>query len=218
MMTQVEKTDEIPFWRKMVLPLIGGAVAGVVSAISVLTVMDSSWIDGARPSDMIAAVTGGLYCMMAIGVGVGAWSPALGSKYLNVDDIEEVREQRTMLINSSLAMATWGISLFLITLAEPVGPVPRFMALAISGVLLLAGIVFGWRAYRVSDELQVQVNTEATAISYYLIFAVVGGWAMLAHLAYLPMFAPLDLLTAFYWVALLASFIAAGRRGMIKVS
>jgi hypothetical protein len=71
--------------------------------------------------------------------------------------------------------------------------------------------------YRSSDELMLAVNLEAGAFSYVLLLLVVGLWAMLAHLGYVAAPAPIDLLTLFYVVVLLASFIAVGRRGMLAI-
>lgn len=61
------------------------------------------------------------------------------------------------------------------------------------------------------------VNLEAGAISYGLVFAVVGTWAIFAHLGFVVAPQPLDLLSLFYVLVLAASFIAVGRRGMLKI-
>jgi hypothetical protein len=54
-------------------------------------------------------------------------------------------------------------------------------------------------------------------MSYGLVFVVVGGWSMLSHLGYVAAPQPLDLLSLFYVLVLLASFIAVGRRGMLTI-
>ena len=59
------------------------------------------------------------------------------------------------------------------------------------------------------------MNLEAGALSYGLVFVTVGGWAMGAHLGYVAGPEPLDLLTLFYVLVLLATFIVVGRRGML---
>jgi hypothetical protein len=71
--------------------------------------------------------------------------------------------------------------------------------------------------HRVSDELMRAVNLEAGSLSYGLVVLFGGGWAMLAHLGYSAAPVPLDWLTMFYGLVLLASFIAVGRRGMIRI-
>jgi hypothetical protein len=59
------------------------------------------------------------------------------------------------------------------------------------------------------------ISLEGGAVSFGLVVLVAGGWAMLAHLGYAARPAPLDLLSLFYVLLLLASFIAVGRRGML---
>jgi hypothetical protein len=77
------------------------------------------------------------------------------------------------------------------------------------------GTLLSIPSYRLSDELMRAVNLEAGALSYGILLLVVGGWSMIAHLGFAPAPAPLDLLTLFFVVVLLASFIATGRRGML---
>ena len=88
-------------------------------------------------------------------------------------------------------------------------------------MLGVGGLVMGTAVsvliYRACDELMLAVNLEAGALSYGLGLMVVGGWALLAHLGYAASPAPLDLLSLFYVLVLLASFIAVGRRGMITI-
>ena len=57
--------------------------------------------------------------------------------------------------------------------------------------------------------------TETGNVAYYLILLVGGGWAILAHLDFAPPPAPLDWLTMLFGLALVASFVASGRRGML---
>ena len=94
---------------------------------------------------------------------------------------------------------------------------PVGAALIVGGGGLLAGIALSVAVYRACDELMLAINLEAGALTYGLVLAVVGGWAMLAHLGYLAGPQPLDLLTAFYVLVLIASFVAVGRRGMLAI-
>jgi hypothetical protein len=112
-------------------------------------------------------------------------------------------------------MLLWGVSLLALALAAPDGPVPQAAALAVGGGGLVIGIALSVLVYRASDELMAAVNLEAGALGYGIASLVVGLWAMLAHLGYAAAPAPLDLLTLFYVLALVASFIAVGRRGML---
>ena len=130
---------------------------------------------------------------------------------------DELREQKKVLGLSGVAMLLWGAALVALALAAPDGPVPQGVALAVGLAGLVIGTVLSIQVYRASDELMLAVNLEGGALSYGLVFAVVGGWAMLAHLGYTAAPAPLDLLSLFYVLVLVASFIAIGRRGMLTI-
>ena len=112
-------------------------------------------------------------------------------------------------------MALCGASLLALALAAPDGPVPQGAALAVGFGGLAIGTWLSLPAYRASDELMRAISLEAGALSYGLVLLVVGIWAMLAHLGYTAAPAPLDLLSLFYMLVLVASFIIIGRRGML---
>jgi hypothetical protein len=59
------------------------------------------------------------------------------------------------------------------------------------------------------------VSNEAGNLAFHLVLIVGGGWAMLSHLGFARAPAPLDWLTMFFGLVLLASFIATARRGML---
>ncbi len=217
MMAETNNPVEPTFLRKLVIPLIAGTLTGVLSSVAVLTYMDGELGDALTPSRMIAAVVGALYLMIAIGVGVGAASPALGEKYLNMEDAEEIREQRFSLINSGASMALWGAALIALAIAAPVGPLATEIALGFALVAVGIGTWCGWRSYKASDELLVAVNLEASALSLFAVFVALGGWATAAHLELTTGPKPLDVLTAFYVLSLLMAFVAVGRRGMLKI-
>ena len=113
-------------------------------------------------------------------------------------------------------MTLWGVSLFALALAAPEGPVPQTAALvaAVAG-LAIGGVLSVW-AHRASDELMRAINLEAGSLSYGLVVLVGGGWALLAHLSFADAPVPLDWVSLFYVLVLLASFIVVGRRGMLK--
>ena len=213
-MTSENHTSAAPRWvRKLLIPGLIGGVAGFAASAAMMRYIDSPAVGGLGLSATLAALVGVLYCVIGIGIVFGAASPGLGAKFLNVEDADELREQKTMLIWSSASMLLWGVSL--LALAAPDGPVPQAAALAVGGGGLVIGIALSVLVYRASDELMAAVNLEAGALSYGITSLVVGLWAMLAHLGYAAAPAPLDLLTLLYVLALVASFIAVGRRGML---
>lgn len=215
-MTSEDETPATPRWvRKLLIPASIGAVAGFAASAGMMRYIDSAAVGGLNLSATIAALVGVLYAVIGFGIAFGTASPSLGARFLNVEDADELREQKQVLSLSGAAMVLWGAAL--LALAAPDGPVPQAAALAIGAGGLLLGTVLSVLVYRASDELMLAVNLEAGALSYGLVLLVVGGWTMLAHLGYLAAPAPLDLLSLFYVLVLLASFIAVGRRGMLQI-
>ena len=121
-----------------------------------------------------------------------------------------------MLPYSLVVIAAMGLMLVLLSLAGPAGPLSPGVALA--GVAVLLGIQAGltlviWPRI---DELSQTLSRETGNAAYYLIVIVGGGWAILAHLGFVPAPAPLDWLTMLTVIMLAASLIAAGRRGLLQ--
>lgn len=215
MMTEQQSPRPFPWMRKLVIPALIGGVAGVAASYAMLRYIDSAAVGGLGLSATLAALVAVLYCVIAVGIMAGAANPRAGARFLNVEDADDLREQARVLLYSAAAMLLWGIALLALALAAPDGPLPQSAALVVAAGGLVIGSVISVVVYRASDELMLAVNLEGGAISSALMFAVVGTWAMLAHLGYVAAPLPLDLLTLFYVLLLAASFIAAGRRGML---
>lgn len=212
------QTSSTPRWaRKLLIPALIGAVAGFAASAGMMEFIDSSAVGGLDMSATVAALVGMVYVVIGFGVAFGSASPQVGAKFLNVEDADELREQKKVLGLSGVAMLMWGAALVALALAAPDGPVPQGVALAVGLTGLVIGTVLSIQVYRASDELMLAVNLEGGALSYGLVFVVVGGWAMLAHLGYTAAPAPLDLLSLFYVLVLVASFVAVGRRGMLTI-
>ncbi len=211
-----DKSPATPRWvRKLLIPALIGAVAGYAAAAAMMHVIDSSAVGGLGESATIAALVGVIYTLIGLGVGFGAASPGIGARFLNVEDADELREQKKVLILSGASMALWGASILALALAAPDGPVPQGLALAVAIGGLVIGTWLSVPAYRASDELMRAISLEAGALSYGLVLLFAGLWAILAHLGYFAAPAPLDLLSLFYVVVLVASFIVVGWRGML---
>ncbi|NCP15050.1 MAG: hypothetical protein GW858_12950 [Sphingomonadales bacterium] len=205
-----------PRWvRKLLIPALIGGVAGVAASAATLRFIGSSAVGGLDSSATIAALVGVLYAVIGTIIALGAVNPKIGERFLNVEDADELREQKKVLSLSGGAMTLWGAALFALALAAPGGPMPQAAALFVAAGGLVIGTLLSVLVYRACDELMLAVNLEAGAWSYGLVFVVVGLWSILSHLGYAAAPAPLDLLTLFYMLCLLASFIAVGRRGML---
>ncbi|KPQ21198.1 MAG: hypothetical protein HLUCCX21_07180 [Porphyrobacter sp. HL-46] len=217
MMTESESPPATPWIRKLVIPALIGGVAGFAASFAMMRFIDSDSVGGLTESATIAALVGVLYVVISLGVLFGTVNPGLGARFLNVEDADELREQRRVLLYSGLGMLLWGVALLALALAAPDGPLPQAAALVLGAGGLVVGSIMSALVYRACDELMLAVNLEAGALTFGLVLLVVGFWAMLAHLNYVAGPQPLDLLTLFYVLVLVASFIAIGRRGMLTI-
>jgi len=201
--------------KKLLIPVGIGGCAGFAASFAALRFIDSGAVGGLDESATIAVLIGMLYALIGLGITVGVASPKAGAQFLNVEDADELREQKKVLILSATAMALWGISLAVLALAVPAGPVPQAAGLVAGAAGLVIGGWLSFAVHRASDELMRAVNLEAGSLSYGLVMLVGGTWAMLAHLGYAAAPAPLDWLSLLYVLVLVASFIVVGRRGML---
>lgn len=217
MMTEMKEDPKGGAIRKLILPLFLGGVVGFAFALGVGQFSDGIGETGLSTSAEVATLIGGFYVLFSLFVGGGTLLPGAGAKVLNVEDADELREQRAVLMQSSYAMGLWGLALVTLALSGVFDALTPAVSLAAAGVLYAFGVYFVVRSYGASDELMMAVNREAGNWSYALIFALLGGWSALAHVGYIAPPAPLDVLSAFYAMVLIATFIAAGRRGMLKV-
>jgi hypothetical protein len=204
-----------PMWRKMAISVSIGGVVGLFATMPLIRLYDSGALGIAGASELITAFVGLLYLVLAMSVAVGVASPAFGARFLNVEEAEELREQRGALACSAAAMAAIGVMLIVLVLAGSGGIVPRSAALAAALTLSAATGLLSVMSWRRMDELMRNVSNEASSLMVYLILLVGGGWALLARLDYAPAPAPLDWLTMFFGLGLVASVVATARRGML---
>lgn len=201
--------------RRLALPLAVGAVSGAVASALFIMLTKGYAGEGLGASREIAGLAGIVYLLMAIGVGAGIASPEIGARFLNVEDAEELREQRRMLGFSCLGMVAFAAALFVLVFAAPAGPLAATSAALAAAVLMTAACALGFYQMRHIDELQRAMSREASASTLLLMFVVGGGWALLAHCGLAPAPAPLDWLTMFAVAFLAGSFWQAGRRGLL---
>jgi hypothetical protein len=194
-----------------------GGIAGFAVTFFLLEYVEGIGETGLSLSAEIAAIIGGFYILISLFVGGGTLAPKAGARLLNVEDEEELMEQRSVLLLSSVALAVWGAALLVLALSGEdavFAPVPA----TVTAIALYAvGTYFAVLSYRKGDELMTAVNREAASLSYFFVLVVVGGWSALAHGGLLPVPAPLDILSLFYALVMIATFVAAGKRGMLAV-
>jgi hypothetical protein len=194
------------------------AIAACLVALWGFATLDRAGALGAiGASEWAAAATGSVLVFLAF---FGTLATASAHTSVNIIDDEvaaDTLRERARLILCGLAwMAGSGLLLVMLGLAGPGGVLSREAALAGAVVLSAVNIAAGIAAWRLSDELDRTLSNEAGNMAFYLIQVVGGGWAMLAHLRFVPAPAPLDWLTMFVVMMFAASFIAAGRRNLLK--
>ncbi|MGV2495495.1 hypothetical protein [Pelagerythrobacter aerophilus] len=201
--------------RRLAVPMVVGAVSGFAATMLFFNLVDGEGARSLGRSREIAGVVGVLYLLTALGVGVGLARPGIGARFLNVEDADELREQRRMLGYSCISMAALSGALFVLVLVEPVGPIGGELAAAGAIGLLLLANGLGLLQARHLDELQRAMSRDSVASAFYLLFVVGGGWALLAHCGLVEAPAPLDWLTMFAVFLLVGCFWQVGRRGLL---
>jgi hypothetical protein len=215
-MMEMASDKPTPNWRKFVTSGLVGALVGGASMIGLIGLYESGALGELGASGMIACVAGTVYVLIGVQVGLGVALPALGWRFLNVEDAEEIREQRGMLAYATAVMIAWGGALIAVALAGPGGILAPGMGLAAALGLIAVSVLLTALMWRHMDELMRGMSRECGNISFYLLLLVGGTWATLAHLGFAAAPAPLDWLTMFTALTLLASFVAVGMRGMLR--
>lgn len=203
-------------WKKLLLQMVLGGVLGAAATGGLLMLFSSGGMDVTDPNRLAALVAGMVYALMGLVVGLGLAAPNAGAKLLNVEDAEELREERP-----NLWMATLGcilIGLFLLTLAAA-GDGARLLsddqALVLAGTSFVGLIAMNLWLKRRYDEFTRQVSVEASALAMHCALVLVGGWAALAHLGQLPWISPLGMVALLALLELGAILWVATRKGMM---
>ncbi len=202
--------------NKMIRALCIGGIAGFVGAFGMMQLAGSGMLGELGGSREIALLIAVIYLIIAGILAFGLVSPEAGAKFLNVEDADELEEQRVQLTYGTGGMAAIGLALIVAALAAPAGPIPPTIAV-ISFVLLIGFCWFtGIRQRNQVDELMRSISVECGSVAFYCIALFGGGWAFLAHLEYVPGPQMLDWLSMLAAFLLLSAFIVTGKRGMME--
>lgn len=205
-----------PKWRKHVVGVAVGMVAGIGGAFAMIRLIESGALGEFEGSQLAAAVVGLIFLLTAFGVGAGLVSPRLGAQYLNVENADDLRDQRRMLALSALGMIAWGLILFILAASGPTGALQALPALIVVAGLLAAVTVLTAGQWRLMDELMRQISNEGGNVAFYLTMLFGGGWATLAYLGFVPGPGHLDWITLISVATLAGTTIAAGKRGLLN--
>jgi hypothetical protein len=201
--------------RKTIVSLLTGGIAGGLASFAALSLIGSGRLGELGTSREIAIMVAVVYLVSALAVAFGAVSPKLGARFLNVEDAEELREQKGKLVGSAAATASIGVALVIVALAAPIGPLAESVALALFLGLFALAWYLGARQQRESDEFMRQLSRDASAAAFYLLALIGGGWALIAHLGFVSAPLPLDWLSLFAGLLLIATLAACMQRGLM---
>lgn len=168
-------------------------------------------------SKQAAAALGAALVAIALLGTLGLASTRTGVDLVEDEDAaEDMRERFRLFLYSLIWLAAYGLLLIGLSLAGPGGVLPSDAALAGALVLIFILAILGIATWRLSDELMRTLSYETGNMAFYLLWAVGGGWAILAHLGLVIEPTPLDWLTMSAFFLFAASFIAVGRRKLLR--
>jgi hypothetical protein len=194
----------------------------ILNAMGLALFLSAIWgfrsVGGAmQASEVVAAVTG-LVLILVASIGIVVTASVRAGADLVDDEMaaEDMRERGRLMLCSLAWIVVCGLLLIGLSLAGPGGLLSPTAALAGALVLIALLVVLGVAAWRLSDELARTLSHETGNMTYYLIVTIGSGWAILAHLGFVPAPAPLDWVTLFTVAIFAASFIVLGRRKLLR--
>ncbi|WP_372706873.1 hypothetical protein [Brevundimonas sp.] len=198
--------------RKTMLSSGIGFIAGVGGVMGFYALGgDVEW-NGGRAA---AGGVGLVYLMTGLFALLGAAVPGLGARLLNVSDIEELLEQRALLMGSALWFIAFGVMLLCLAGAGPGGFVPDALAIAAVAVAFVSTVVVTLRQWRLYDELLRQLSWESSAFATTLILPVLILWGGAVQLGYVGSIDPVAVIALASAAILAGAVIATGRRGLL---
>jgi cytochrome bd-type quinol oxidase subunit 2 len=215
-MTQMVMEIKMLRDRKLIFQLACGGLMGCLAGYSVAALLGVKTTGTLSSDQVIVGGIGLVYLMMGLIVGFGLAFPKLGSKILNVEDAEEISDQKRILTGSAVGMAVLGSALLILPMARPDGaitPLVGFGGLLAALTILMVISIRDWKHY---DELILQLSRDAGNFAFggtglFLLIWASASWAGLASVP-----TPLALVAIVSGGFLLATFVAGARLGLLR--
>jgi len=201
---------------RQALRMLAGAAVGAVATIAFLEAVGKPSLKSGDFGTLLALSAGLIYALMGLFVGLGAMAPRQGARFLNVEDAEEIHEQRPSLGSSAIACILIGAFLLLLALAPAGQDADRGVWAGAAGACLLGAAAITLATRRRGDELMRQVGLEASSLTLHVTLAVLSVWALLAQLRFVEWLTPLGLISGLSLLYLAAIFWVTARKGMMK--
>ena len=197
------------FWR-----MAGGAVVGAAMSALFLILLKPQ-LSADDPATTIAIVAGISYALIGLSVAIGLVAPKAGSRFLNVEDADELREERPKLRTGALVCVLIGAFLLILALGGDDGRMSREVALWTAAACLGGIVIVTLLSAKNTDELTRQITLEASAATLHIALVGLAVWAMLAELGYAPWLSPLGLIAGFAMLELVAIFVVSASKGLM---
>lgn len=214
-MTVIDKAAS-PRKKPLAKTIRGALLGGIVGGGSMAVLLPLLEGDLEKlPGDVVVAIGVAAVCMlMALFVGLGTAVPTIGEKWLNVDDADELREERRQLVGASIMMAAMSAALFalIFNALGRLGSMPAALVV-VAAVAIVTWMHFATR--NAVDEMARSLSREGSALGGGLIFCLFGGWAILTQFGWAAMFTPLGFVAGSVALYLAAVFWLVARRGLM---
>ena len=205
--------------RKLALQMAAGAVVGATVTFAVLTFVGKSRFEFDDPARLIALAVGLVFALIGLCVALGVIAPKSGAHLLNVENEEELREQRGLLGRAALVTLVLGIEMLALALArvgDSAGLFSAPTAAAIAAACFAVAVLFTVLGRNDHDELMKSVSREAMTVAMYGLTVGLGLWAAAAHLGFAPWISPLGVINALMISQLVAIFYVSAKRGLMR--
>ncbi len=202
-------------WRKFVLQAVIGGLLGFSAGYFGLHLPGVERI-AQQPGALAVAGVGLIYLLMGMLVGLIGANLHASAAILNVADVEDARAQRPVLIASGVVFVMLGSAQLLLAIAATGGLLPPTVAISAMALAVTMTGVLSWLQWSQYDELLKQVSWESSAFALAVLGALLLGWAMLAQFGTGVAIDPMGLIALLMGSILVGTFVATGRRGLLK--
>jgi hypothetical protein len=192
-----------------------GALVGAAGAALFLGFAGGRYIDLADPVAMLTAGTGLVYALMGLAVGFGILAPRTGARFLNVEDADELRDERPKLQVGAATCVLIGIFFLVLALSASGQALNAFAVLLIGAACLVGTVILTMIGRARTDELTRQINFEASSFTLNTAFVVLAAWAALAQLGYVEWVSPLVLISSLAMLQLVSIMATSAAKGLL---